>query len=129
MSNVTAYLSDLDDSLSCWTIFYNFNSAVNDAICNSFYNGVFVIFITHYILAGALFFVMVIVVAQFHYIIDAIGPEEEKATDISGEVEMVSEDVIIIEPHILSEEERRKDNEPPSVSPVKPARVLYWSDL
>jgi hypothetical protein len=112
--------------MSCAPIFYNFNSAVNDAICNSFFNGIFVLFVTHYILAGSLFFVMMIVVSQFHYIIDAIGPEGEKETVSCGEIEMVMEEAYM-EPHILPEGDRRKPNEAPKAGHhVRPEQVLYW---
>lgn len=77
-------MDDLIGVISCGPISNVYDEAVNKSICDSFYSGLFVMCITHFLTAGSLYFVLM-VISLFHNIYTSTGAANDDDDDDNDE--------------------------------------------
>jgi hypothetical protein len=86
LDNITAYIDELVTVIECPGINSVYSQAVNHSICDSFYSGIFVMCIVHFVTAGCLYFVLLIV-SRFHAIYEESNNCEQAGDDGDNEDE------------------------------------------
>jgi hypothetical protein len=125
IANVSYTVNDLVGIISCGPISNVYDEAVNQSICDSFYNGIFVMCITHFLTAGCLYFILM-VVSLFHNIYAATDADGDDSDDYRGsyepEFEMGNVAVTGVTPHEYDDSNKGVET---SKDVVKGA---YWED-
>ena len=127
-------MAALVDTVSCSSIYPAYDLAIQQSLCRDAISGIFVMMITHFLTAGFLFFLLIIM-SRFHVIYQSIGADSTNDhVDLDAGPVTAGDMFLLPDQHVLDDNDQTTSSliemRAPSAAPLavksKPIHA-YWN--